>query len=890
MTYAVNNLLLQSKFRPQVGVRKQVQRARLALPEAVLQGAVRAVTVVAPMGYGKSTLMAQWYDKLRKASRPGVAAAWLNLDENDNNPARLLRYLYGALGQCIPSLSGHGESDFSQSTNLPAMLEDLSLRIAAHGERVLLFIDDAHLITNEDAAGVFEWLLRYGDAKIGLIVGSQQSLRWRLSEMRLRGQLLELDQQSLAFDSEEAKHFCLSRLAQAIGAPALASLLSRTEGWPAAMELLTLALNDAPDAAKLMADLAATDRGILEYLSDAVFGRLPADLRLLVHQLAQCGRFCAALASTALATPSSDMLFAELQRRNLFLIPLDAGGRWFRFHHLVGDYLRRHDPRPRQEIRQSLVAAGQWFAAHDIVDDAIDCAVRAEEWDLACRWLAVAAEDSAQRMGLGADLLRWFPAIPPEFLERYPQIRLSYLFSLAFKQDHERFEREAETLDQQLAGKAGQPDADPAQLDELRSGSSLQHMLQLALRDEGLSLRAEAEAWIGKWPNARARYMGDALNLAAFACKSTGEIEAGLSFCDRGEAIQASDNGHFGVSWSQLLRTVLLLKRGDYRGALATTERGMAYVRDKLRGNPEHLAYFHEVRAAVFYEFDEVEQAAAAQEGSFGALDETGVADFVLLSYLTRARLQFRMAQAEAGLQALRLGRKLGQRRGLPRVSISLAAEECIWLCRLGQPEAARELARVMDFDRSVHAQYDMVADRAARVAPRLLLSEHPEIAVAQVGPALLRATERGFHHRRVELLILQAMALLRCGRYGEAISSWLSALTAAEHFGYRRVFLDDADFVTALSAAARSHRGVAPAPWLAGGRPKKAGRPEEELTRKEVRILKLLESEASNREIADSLFVSEGTIKWHLHNIYRKLGCKNRPGAIVIAHRLGLL
>jgi LuxR family transcriptional regulator, maltose regulon positive regulatory protein len=116
-------------------------------------------------------------------------------------------------------------------------------------------------------------------------------------------------------------------------------------------------------------------------------------------------------------------------------------------------------------------------------------------------------------------------------------------------------------------------------------------------------------------------------------------------------------------------------------------------------------------------------------------------------------------------------------------------------------------------------------------------------------------------------------------------------ALEVGERFGYRRVFLDDQDIVTTLGHAARGHQGIRLPAWLRTSPPRPAARSiEETLTRKELRILGHLEGGASNREIADSLFVSEGTLKWHLHNIYRKLECRNRSGAIAAARRRGLL
>lgn len=883
--------LLESKFQPQLGARSQVVRLRLPLPRALVEGSLRTVAVIAPTGYGKSTLMAQWRAALAATDPPEASVAWLNLDENDNDPRRLVRYLYGALGRCLAEPGGETVRDIGLPADLSMLLEDLGVRLAAHTRPIVLFLDDAQVITDSASVQVLEWLQSHAGPQLRFVLGSRHAVAWPQAELRLRGQLLEVDQRALAFDNDEARSFCTTRLAQSLEATTLRKLLEKTEGWPAAMELLALALNDTNDAGPLLTGFAATERGVVEYLSDVVFGRLPPEQRALAHQLAQFDRFCTELAAAAEGKRSPDVLFADLQRRHLFIIPLDRQGRWFRFHHLVGEYLRRHDPRDGDAINASLRRGGQWLFDNGMVDDAIDCAVRAGEWDLACRWLLRAAEDSAQRLGDGANLLRWIPAIPAEVLDRYPLIRLSHVFSLAFNQRSAAdFEREVADLEA-LAGRlAVDPASDREAVDELRCALPLQRIMWTALHDETTDLREQAEGWLGAWPDARKRYRADMLNVAAFACKTTGDIDAGLEYCARAEALQQADHSLFGVSWSQVARAILLLKRGDYRAALEVADHGLLHVRERLHGHPEHFAYHQAVRAAVLYEFDDVAGAGQALESISDALDDRGVADFVLLTYLTRARLQFVAGQPESGLAALQLGRKLGQRRGLSRVSVTLAGEECVWLCRLGHTAAAQELARAQDFDRLIHPQYGVVADKSTRVAPRLLMGTQPELAVAQLGSALVRATEKGFHHRRVELLILHAASLLRCGRTAEALQSWTAALETGDRFGYRRVFLDDADIVATLSHASRGRDGAVLPAWLKRSPTRAAARNEDALTRKELRILKHLETGATNQEIAGALFVSEGTLKWHLHNVYRKLGCRNRSGALAAARKRGVL
>lgn len=877
---------MEGRFHPQVGARAQVERARLALPRSLLAGPVRCVTLTAQAGYGKSTLMGQWLGSLQC---DGTPAAWLNLDASDNDPARLLTCLCDALGRAVPALvEGSTASVIAQSTEVPVALETLGAALNAQPGPLVLFLDDAQVITNPGAQGILSWLLANPGVNLRTVVGSRHALGWVSAELRVRALLLELDQHALAFDVHEAREFCGSRLAAALDRAALDQLLHKTEGWPAAMELVTLAINDATDPGELVARFATTDRGILEFLGDAVFGRLPADLRRLAHQLAQFDRYCTELAATAL--DAGHAAFGELLRRQLFVIPLDRHGRWFRFHHLVGDYLRRHDPRASTAIAADLVRGGRWFHEQGIVDDAIDCAVRAGDWELACQWLDRAAEDSAQRRGDGANLLRWLAAIPGDVLDRYPRIRLSQVFSLVFNRRTPEIERELRELESLAARLESRDTTDPRSAAELRCAVPALRMMWEALRDRVSGLRGQAERWLAEWPGARPHYVGEVCNVAAFACKTEGDIEAGLAYCDRAEAAHASDDNQFGLSWSRVLRALLLLKRGDFRAALESADAGLQHVESRLHGHPELAAYLQAVRAAVWHEFDDPARAAAALEAHPDALDDRGSSDFVLLTHLTRARLQFRAGRPEEGLAALELGRRAGQRLGLRRVSVTLAGEQCVWLWRLGRRAAAIELARSQDFDRTLHPRHDVVADKSARIAPRLVMQDRPELAVAQLGPPLLRATERGFHHRRVELLLLHAAALLRAGRAPEALQSWRIALELGERRGYRRVFLDDMDLVEPLLHAARTQEDIRVPAWLQSAPLRTGSGPEEPLTRKELRILRHLATGASNREIAALLFISEGTLKWHLHNVYRKLGCRNRSGAIAAARREGLL
>ena len=880
---------LDSKFVPQISARTPLPRSRLSLPTALLNGPCRVVSVVAPAGYGKSTLLADWF-----AHSP-TQQCWLNLDESDNESTRLLHLLIGALQTTVTKLGSNALAQLDERTliNPMSVLESLVSDLQQLDAPLLLFIDDLHVLHDPQCLRIFEWLLQYAPAQLRLIIGSRQAPPVALANLRLRGQLLELNQTQLALTAVEAESLCAERLSSPLSAQSLNRLMEKTEGWPAAIELLLLALQDTPEPDSMLDDFWGSERAIVDYLGEVVFGRLNPTQRELLYLFAQFDQFCAAMLCQACGDESAGELLVELNQRQLFLLAMDRHGTWFRFHHLVQDYLRSNPPAAQAgHAARTLQAGASWLHAQGMMDEAIDCSIRARDWQQACIWLAASVEDSAQRQGTGSALLRWAKVIPRHWVDRYPLIRISVAFSLVFSPRRDEAQAELHDLQHCINDWALANPEQPEAANDFRCAMELQHLFLLAAGDAGRDLLASAQQWLQRWPNAPLRYLGDAYNLAAFASKASGAIEEGLSYALRARTIQQRDRGYYGLSWNSLLEALLQLKAGNLSAARSASEQGLQLINEHLNGYPEHAAFHHVVLAAVAYEFDQLDIAEQELETSTEAIDANGTADLLILTYLTRARLQYSRGNYEAGAQALRLGRQTARKRRLERVTVTLAAEECIWLLRQNQHSAALTLAHQFGFDLAIFPEHNLAADKASRVGPRLLLEQAPEMAVAQLGTPLIRSTEKGFNLRRTELLTLQAVALLRCNREDEALAAWQQALDACNRFGYRRVLRNDLALVEGLLKLAQRKTGVPAPDWLIRDQATTTVTQPlaETLTKKELRILTQLESGISNRELAESIFISEGTLKWHLHNIYRKLDCKSRTGALSAARKNGYL
>jgi ATP/maltotriose-dependent transcriptional regulator MalT len=431
--------------------------------------------------------------------------------------------------------------------------------------------------------------------------------------------------------------------------------------------------------------------------------------------------------------------------------------------------------------------------------------------------------------------------------------------------------------------------------------------MSLALRDEGRRGGELAAAWLERWPDAPLPHKGVMGNVLAFGHKTSGAIGAGFDVIGQARRWLERGEGHYALAWTAYVEAVLHLKRGTYVEARCACMAGLEQVDSKLHGHPAHASLLHTLLAGIAYEFDEIDAANDHIERAMTSVDEYGPADAVIVAYLTRSRLQRLRRDPDGALAILREGQELGERRRLARVAVTLAAEECTSLGRAGQLEEARVVAVRFGFDElpAEGGASSLGTDKAFRAASRFRLRLAPRLVAQALGGAIDHSRQRGLFHRLVELLLLRALAHEQDGARTQAMDDLQMALAIAAPKQYLRLFLDDAVALRPLidrldldrmrgSEAAPLARRLQQLMRIADSRtvdgrhvPVPAA---EELTRREVAILKRLESGLSNKEIAESIFISEGTLKWHLHNVYGKLDVKNRAGAMTRARGLGIL
>jgi LuxR family transcriptional regulator, maltose regulon positive regulatory protein len=897
--------ILASKLYPASGTRRPVTRPRLDASLDALEDSYRVVALVAPAGYGKSTLMTRWHEHL---TGRGIACAWVSMDEDDNDATRFMRYLLAALqqvdGRIGREFASQQVADFADGSR--PLLETLAADLARLQHRTVLFLDDLQFVDEPEVLKALDWLVNYAPSVFQIVIGSREEPRLRLSTLRIRRQLFEIGVDQLQFDAEEAVQFCRSRLGRDLTGQDLQKLLRKTEGWPAALELVTMALADPARQTAFIEHFAGTDSTLVDYLGEVVLSRLDPRTRAFVFRISMFDRMCAPLAAALGEPDDAEELLQALRLRNLFLIPLDPSASWVRFHHLVGEFFReRYRRMLPEQARDCLIRGAHWMHANGNLEEAVNCMIRAQDWEQATKWVAESVEELVFRRGYHQTILRWMKALPEACVDRYPVIRIQYAFALSFYSRHREHEAQIYRLQQLLQSLVARSHHDAAVIDELRCAVELQTAMAAGLRDEGMRGGELAAAWLAGWPQASLRRKGVMGNVLAFGHKSTAAIAQGLEVIDETRKWLEQADGFYALAWTAYLEAVLHLKRGSYLEARLACNNGLELVERELHGHPAHASLCHALLAGIAYEFNDIRRANEHIELAMNGVNEYGHADAVIVAYLTQARLQRLRDDEDSALAILREGQELGERRALRRVTITLAAEECCGLARAGRHEEARLVATRFAFNELPVASdvSDLFSDKSLRAASRYLLQQSPKLVVRTLSGAIERTQRLNLAHRQVELLLLRALARKHDGDWSGALTDLADAVLIAAPRQYLRVFLDEGPELGAVLQRLEPERlrGSEAAPLArrlqqemtksdAPGGHRVAANAEEALTKREVSILKRLDSGLSNREIAEAIFVSEGTLKWHLHNVYSKLSVRNRTGAMARARALGII
>jgi LuxR family maltose regulon positive regulatory protein len=397
-------------FRPDPR-HQTVERTRLH--DLLRQGCSLPLTlVVAPAGWGKSTLVADWLRQDR------VTAGWVSLDGGDDDPHRFWRYLLLAAGQAGP---GAGTAalrrlDAAKSDVLRDVLPTFINEMTSSGAPLVLVLDDYHLITSAQVHASVVAVLDRCPPQLHLVLITRADPPLPLSRLRVRGELAELRAEHLRFSLDEAREFFGGRLGTQLPEQDVYRLVARTEGWAAGLQLAALRLKDRADPSAFIERFTGADWHIVNYLGEEVLTSQPPRVREFLLVTSVLNRMCAPLCNALTGRTDGTELIGEVNRANLFLIPLDDERYWFRYHHLFGGLLRHELARMAPEQPSALHRrAAQWYTENGDPAEAIGHAIASGDASLT-RGLVAAHWRQHFNAGQLETVRRWLDALPGELV------------------------------------------------------------------------------------------------------------------------------------------------------------------------------------------------------------------------------------------------------------------------------------------------------------------------------------------------------------------------------------------------------------------------------------------------------------------------------------------
>jgi LuxR family maltose regulon positive regulatory protein len=391
--------------------------ARIGLVERLLvSDGVPVVCVVAPAGYGKTTLLAQW------APRTNHRVGWVSVDQRDNDPAVLVTYLAVALDRIEPIDPGVVQALAAPGASIVGAVARLAAAMAAMTQPVALVLDHLELLGNQQCLDVVAELAAQLPVGAQLLLASRARPPLPVARLRAQGRVLELGVEELAMDDQEARTL-LEGAGVELDDAEVNELLGRTEGWPVGLYLAALAHTAGSSRRLAWAGFSGDDRFMADYLRSEVLGRLAPERVAFLTRTAVLERMSGPLCDAVLDATGSSAVLAWLEESNLLLVPLDRQRRWYRYHPLFHDLLRTELDRREPELVPQLHArAARWCEANGLPETAIDHAQAAGDADRVARLVTSLVQPAyaAGRVDTARRWLGWFE--DQGLIHRYPPV------------------------------------------------------------------------------------------------------------------------------------------------------------------------------------------------------------------------------------------------------------------------------------------------------------------------------------------------------------------------------------------------------------------------------------------------------------------------------------
>ncbi|WP_405236093.1 LuxR C-terminal-related transcriptional regulator [Lentisalinibacter orientalis] len=889
----VADWVIASKLAPSVRLRQPVGRdGLLSRLDEILTA--RAGLVHAPAGCGKSAVLAEWRESLLSRSIP---VAWYSLDEYDQDPFQFLTYLTEACRAAGFSAGFEfpdSRQGFSNSPSVAVRAAVVTALGRCRGPHVII-LDDFHRADAPEVRDLVHMLLADLPEDIHLVISAREyPEKLSLADLRMREALVEVDQADLRFSVAEIESFLGSLVQPGVRAGWAEELFERTEGWPVALQTVRLWLAEGATMEDTLREVSGRSSDLVDYFLEQVLNNLGAEEQRFLLRTSILERVNGELGDLLCGRHDSWQILERLERRDQFVHALDRDRAWYRYHRLFSEFLQERLRRQSEaQLRELHGMAAGWFGEHGHTQEAVQHALGSGDPERIAGLLESLGGWHYALLGHVGIVEHAMSKIPAEVTQRYPRVWLARMFLTARVGEVAAAERE---FGEFAARHLNDPSTDRQLECEGRLMESL--LARYGDRDIGESEVRKLEQLGETLANDNHVMKAVCYNLLCALYGRTGRLD---------EAMAAGDQAimHFrrmGSQWGEVFiyfhEGCACMAQARLRDAEALYREGYELAVENFGAGHDSAAIGRAFLAEVEYEKNNLYAAGQLVEEALAHIERFDAwFDVYLAAYSTALKIARARRDAAAQQNIVRRAKSTAVNRGITRLALAIDLLQAGY----GElpPGDGGNAGAAQDHNGSTDpVMHHLHIWRAGRA---LLAAGEYDRAARLLAPEADRARRRRHHRSLITLSLLLAAALWKLGRQEEAHAAFEAALAPALFEGLKRPFLDEsdvlADVIAELAAASERRRGnrlrdvflteLATEMRSAARRP---GEPESALSPREQEVLRFLIQGRSNREIADAMDLSINTVKFHMKNIFGKLGVNSRKDAVSATIRRRLL
>jgi LuxR family maltose regulon positive regulatory protein len=877
--------------------------------------ASKALVIRAPVGYGKTVLMSMMLAELK---RTGRQCLWFALDDRDTAVESVVSALESLLHG--PLLNLHPtQALFRGQPSVESRIDELIDLINHYQLPLTIFIDNINCCDDAEMGQLLNKLVFQTHASRQLVLSSTRDIPLDMGNAQLQGLVRQIGPTDLSFSADDIAKLLGNNLSALIGRQGVEDIARQTEGWPAAVRMVQIILSSAEDPRLALKEFSGSDEGLARLLNRRVLSAFPVEVRDFLLCIAPLRTFNLELCCHVMDDERARGYLTYLLERNVFVIPLDRNRSWYRLHGLFREYLVREAETTLTAARRQVVLthAAHWCEKNGFWRESVEYALASQSVTTASQILERIAPSCIRNSGLILQYIQWMETLHTLGHKAGPEAEYWFVWALAFHRRYDYARRQSAELALRLQKQSRKSDAG--------ARNNLQRRIAIlrasidSLSDHLQEAHSGASIWLADAQSGD----DDPFNLAAANCIECGYFSSAFRFIEARKALQAAREAAFQVNspyvdgWVASYAALILIYEGHFAAAYAELVVVLATTRAKLGDETGICGTMAMVAAKCAAEMGLHEEAWLLFELGSRTSRTHGFLEAAACGL--EAAVLLWQGGADERISLLQLREIAGAYA--PRLSLMLSCYLIRRLLVLGKPDEAREEAERIGLEQGGSCIYQRSAQEVQ--IPQLdALIEDCRLAMLMAGSkhkqAELLIAEETRHAkgancalRLVELALASATLALRCNQQALAVRHITQAVRTAASHGIVRPFKEQAETLAAVVADTKVNAwGFATADErrffvdrcrdltfanqslfdkiasLHDAEPQLL----TQLTARELELLGYIDVGLSNQQIADHIDVSLTTVKWHLQNLYSKLGVRNRSAALAKSRVLNLL